>query len=196
VCVDEYIVNKTADTNDGICSADDCSLREAVRNANACPGWQTITIPAAGYPLTIAGAEEDAAATGDLDITDDVTIVGEGAPSIDGNGLDRVFEVHAPAVVRMETLIVLDGQEQIGAGIRNHSEQTQQSLSIQGNHAVVPPRGAGTSAGGGIFNEAGSSGWRARRSLRTAPITAPASTISPRRAWRPTTCCSASTPPA
>ena len=155
VCVDEYIVNKTADTNDGVCSADDCSLREAVRNANACPGWQTITIPAAGYPLTIAGAAEDAAATGDLDITDDVTIVGEGAPSIDGNGLDRIFEVHAPAVVRMETLIVLDGQEQIGAGIRNHSELTLQSLSIQGNHAVVPPGGAGTSAGGGIFNEAG-----------------------------------------
>jgi len=155
VCVDEYIVNKTADTNDGTCTADDCSLREAVRNANACAGWQTITIPAAAYPLTIAGAGEDAAATGDLDITDDVTIVGEGAPSIDGGGLDRVFEVFSPAVVRMEMLIVLDGQEQIGAGIRNHSQLTLDGLSIQGNHAVVPAGGAGTSAGGGIFNEAG-----------------------------------------
>ena len=155
VCVDEYIVNKTADTNDGACSADDCSLREAVRNANACPGWQTITIPADGYPLTLAGADEDAAATGDLDITEDVTIVGEGVPSINGGALDRIFEVHAPAVVRMETLIVLGGQAQIGAGILNHSQLTLDSLSIQGNHAVVPPGGAGTSAGGGIFNESG-----------------------------------------
>ena len=39
-------VNKTSDTNDGACTVDDCSLREAVRNANACAGWQTITLPA------------------------------------------------------------------------------------------------------------------------------------------------------
>src|SRR3972149_3629482 len=120
VCSDEYIVNKTADTNDGVCNADDCSLREAVRNANACAGWQTITLPAGGYTLTLAGAEEDAAATGDLDITDDVTIVGEGAPSIDGNGLDRIFEVFSPAVVRMETMILMGGEAQLGGAVRNH----------------------------------------------------------------------------
>lgn len=152
VCVDEYIVNKTADTNDGACTATDCSLREAVSNANACPGWQTITIPAGGYALTLAGAEEDAAATGDLDITEDVTIVGEGVPSIDGGGIDRVFEVLSPAVVRMETLIISGGEEQLGAGIHNHSTLTLDGLSIQRNHAVVPAGGAGGSAGGGIFN--------------------------------------------
>jgi CSLREA domain-containing protein len=156
VCVDEYIVNKTADTNDGACSATDCSLREAITNANACTGWQTITIPEGTYALTIAGADEDAAATGDLDITEDVTIVGEGAPTIDGSGLDRVFEVFSPAVVRMETLIVLGGEAQLGAGIYNHGDLTLDGLSIQGNRAVVPVGGAGASAGGGIFNEAGS----------------------------------------
>lgn len=156
VCSDEYIVNKTADTNDGVCNADDCSLREAVRNANACAGWQTITLPAGGYTLTIAGAEEDAAATGDLDITDDVTIVGEGAPSIDGNGLDRIFEVFSPAVVRMETMILIGGEAQLGGAIRNHGTLTLDGLSIHDNRAVVPPGGAGASSGGGIFNEAGS----------------------------------------
>jgi len=156
VCSDEYIVNKTADTNDGVCNADDCSLREAVRNANACAGWQTITLPAGGYTLTIAGAEEDAAATGDLDITDDVTIVGEGAPSIDGNGLDRIFEVFSPAVVRMETMILIGGEAQLGGAIRNHGTLTLDGLSIHDNLAVVPPGGAGASSGGGIFNEAGS----------------------------------------
>ena len=40
------------------------------------------------FTLTIAGADENAAATGDLDITQDVTINGAGAGStiIDGNG--------------------------------------------------------------------------------------------------------------
>jgi hypothetical protein len=39
--------------------------------------------------LTLAGAGEDFAATGDLDITDSVTIIGAGAGStvIDGGGL-------------------------------------------------------------------------------------------------------------
>jgi CSLREA domain-containing protein len=155
-CSDEYIVNKTADTNDGVCNADDCSLREAVRNANACAGWQTITLPAGGYALTLAGAEEDAAATGDLDITDDVTIVGEGAPSIDGNGLDRIFEVFSPAVVRMETMILMGGEAQLGGALRNHGTLTLDGLSIHGNLAVVPAGGVGASSGGGIFNETGS----------------------------------------
>jgi len=155
VCSDEYIVNKTADTNDGVCNAADCSLREAVRNANACPGWQTITLPAGGYTITLAGGEEDAAATGDLDVTDDVTIVGEGVPSINGNGLDRIFEVFNPAVVRMETMILMGGEAQLGGAIRNHSTLTLDGLSIHDNLAVVPPGGAGASSGGGIFNEAG-----------------------------------------
>ena len=155
VCVAEYIVTKTADTNDGVCSAGDCSLREAILNANACPGAQTIRLPAGGYTLTITGAGEDAAATGDLDITDDVTIVGEGAPSIHGGGLDRLFEIHAPAVVRMQGLILTDGREQLGGAIRNHGTLTLEGLSIHSNHAVVPPGGSGSSAGGGIFNEAG-----------------------------------------
>jgi CSLREA domain-containing protein len=155
VCVDEYIVNKTADTNDGVCSASDCSLREAVLNANACPGWQTITLPGDTYPLTIAGSGEDAAATGDLDITDDVTIVGEGAPSINANALDRIFEVFSPAVVRMETLILINGEEQLGGAVHNRSQLTLVGLSIHDNVAVVPPGGSGLSSGGGIFNGAG-----------------------------------------
>ncbi|TFH35105.1 MAG: CSLREA domain-containing protein, partial [Anaerolineales bacterium] len=57
----EFVVTKTADTNDGLCSADDCSLREAVITANACPGPQTIRLPAGHYPLTRTGADEDQA---------------------------------------------------------------------------------------------------------------------------------------
>jgi CSLREA domain-containing protein len=91
-----FVVTKTADTNDGTCDAD-CSLREAVIAANANPGADDITLPAGTYTLTIAGANEDAAATGDLDITDSVTINGAGAVTtiIDGGAIDRVFHVLA-----------------------------------------------------------------------------------------------------
>ena len=63
-----FNVTKTSDTNDGVCDAD-CSLREAVIAANAAVGPATINLPPGTYGLTLAGAGEDKAATGDLDIT-------------------------------------------------------------------------------------------------------------------------------
>lgn len=149
-----YEVTKFDDTNDGVCSASDCSLREAVNNANVCPGHQTIHLPTGGYVLSIVGAGEDAAATGDLDITDDLTILGENAPSVNANGIDRVFEVFSPAVVDMEFIMVVEGNAQDGAGIFNHSELTFRGGSIQRNAAEVPAGGLGSSRGGGIFNGA------------------------------------------
>src|SRR5205807_2430480 len=87
-------VTKTADTNDSVCDSD-CSLREAIVAANGNGQADMIAVPAGTYHLTIAGAGEEAAATGDLDITSDMTIIGAGATStiIDATGLgDRVFE--------------------------------------------------------------------------------------------------------
>jgi len=89
-CSATYTVTKTTDTNDGVCSLGDCSLREAVLNANSCPGSHIINLPAGGYALTIDGDNEDLGETGDLDITDDLTIIGTGAPSING-GNERSF---------------------------------------------------------------------------------------------------------
>jgi hypothetical protein len=57
----------------------DCSLRGAIVATNAAAGADAITVPAETYTLTIAGAGEDAASTGDLDITDELTITGAGA---------------------------------------------------------------------------------------------------------------------
>ncbi|MGA9532894.1 MAG: choice-of-anchor Q domain-containing protein [Anaerolineales bacterium] len=152
---DPLVVTKTVDTNDGLCTADDCSLREAVITANACPGPQTIQLPAGGYHLTRAGAGEDAAKTGDLDITDDLTINGVDVPSIHGDDQDRIFEIFEPAVVELNLMILVQGKEQLGGAIRNHSTLTINSSAINNNHAVVPPGGAGTSAGGGLFNDQG-----------------------------------------
>jgi CSLREA domain-containing protein len=78
-----FTVNSTADavdTNpgDGVCAdgSGNCTLRAAIMEANALPGADTITLPAGTYILTIPGINEDAAATGDLDITADLTING------------------------------------------------------------------------------------------------------------------------
>lgn len=65
-----------------------CTLREAIQAANTdaavdgCAsgsGADTVVIPAGTYTLTIPGANEDANETGDLDLTSDVTLVGESA---------------------------------------------------------------------------------------------------------------------
>src|SRR3954454_12628224 len=64
-----------------------CSLRDAVTAANtdspagscaAGSGADTIALPAGRYELTQPGAGEDANASGDLDVTADLTIAGAG----------------------------------------------------------------------------------------------------------------------
>src|SRR5690348_2385454 len=70
------------------------SLREAITAANANPGADTIVVPAGVYRLALPGAD-DANAAGDLDITDSTVVQGAGAGNtvIDGQQLDRVFDV-------------------------------------------------------------------------------------------------------
>lgn len=82
-----------------------CTLREAIIAANTdtavdnCPagsGADTIALDAGTYALTVIGAGEDAAATGDLDITSDITITGadRNTTIITAAGLsDRAFHV-------------------------------------------------------------------------------------------------------
>lgn len=96
-----FTVTKTFDTNDGVCNAD-CSLREAVRAANAGAGADLINFGVNGtFQLTLAGAGENAAATGDLDITGPVTIQGNGsgntivtAGTTTSNGIDKIFSIN------------------------------------------------------------------------------------------------------
>jgi len=81
-----------------------CSLRAAIQTANGSgnPGLDVITVPAnaSPYKLTIAGTGEESAATGDLDLTSDITITGGGAAgtTVDGNALDRVFDGRAGTI--------------------------------------------------------------------------------------------------
>jgi len=98
------------------------SLRDAISLANSTPGPDVIQVPAGTYTLSIAGRDEEANLTGDVDVTGDVTIVGAGAAGtvIDAAGIDRVLDVHAGTT-------------------------TVQSVTVRGGDS-----GAGTTAGGGI----------------------------------------------
>ena len=59
------------------CTQGDCSLREAIITANGNLLTDTIIFDVTGIiTLTQAGANENLAATGDLDITDDLMLVG------------------------------------------------------------------------------------------------------------------------
>ncbi len=98
---------------DGVCAtaAGTCSLRAAVQESKALLGPDTIILPSGIYTLTIAGAGNNSANSGDLDISEDLTIVGAGARTtiIDGNRLDRVFDVANPAMVSISGVTIRNG---------------------------------------------------------------------------------------
>ncbi len=104
VVLSTFKVNTTLDTvavnlKTGKDASGHISLRSAIMAADAHGGKNTIVLRSGTFKLTIAGAGEDAAATGDLDITRNLTINGKGASTIiDGNNLDRVFDVLAGKV--------------------------------------------------------------------------------------------------
>lgn len=164
VCeTDPLLVTKTADTNDSLCTGDDCSLREALVTANNCPGHQTIQVPGGTYILTRAGAEEDAADTGDLDITETVTIEGElgAALVVDADGLDRVFHVLPSAgEVVLSGLTVQGGLVELptgwarGGGIFNEADLSLRESTLVGNRVVSLPGSTFISSGGGLHNSA------------------------------------------
>jgi len=114
-----YVADGTCD-DDGV-----CSLREAVIEANATPSEDdTIVLPAGTISLTQAGSNEDAAVTGDLDITDTVTIKGAGQDatiiSQDATPDDRVFSrlLTPSETLRFEDLTITGGTVgTLGAGV-------------------------------------------------------------------------------
>ena len=115
------------DSLDGPPLINHCTLRKAVINSNAAlpgipqciyggPGLDTITIPA-GMTITfaLAGISEEQSLTGDLDITDDLIINGNGA-TIDGADLDRIFHVHPGVTLTLNDLHLRNGTGLGGGG--------------------------------------------------------------------------------
>lgn len=165
------IVNSTADNltaGDG-----NCTLREAIRNANlvaggdstsgdcvtANAGTDTITFASAldnnPIQITIVGSGEADAATGDLDITDTLTITGNGSSKtiIQANfssDPDRVFQFIS-GTVTINDLTIEGGSRPsgtdvgtAGAGILNGTTAILNRVRVTDNHSGY--------RGGGIHN--------------------------------------------
>ncbi len=169
-----YTVNSTSDlplASTSCAGSGTCTLRAAIRAANASVGVaDTINLPAGTYTLSLTGTNEDQAATGDLDISDDLTIVavdGSNNPildpsqtKIDGNGTDRVFHILTGATVSISNLTIQNGFVNAdtnnnvsnggggGGGIYNSGALTLTNCVIQNN--VVTATSASGAGGGGI----------------------------------------------
>jgi hypothetical protein len=143
-----FSVTTTADLN---VAAAALSLRAAIILANRStnPGPDTIILPAGTYTLTIPGSGEDAALTGDLDITGDLIIEGAGAEAttIDATALgDRVFHVISGQVaIRGVTIRGGHPPDGAGGGILNSGSLELTDCVIADNNAA--------DAGGGISNQ-------------------------------------------
>ena len=143
-----FVVTKTTDTNDGTCGLIDCSLREAVIAANTAVGPDSITLPADTFTLTIADAsavDEDAAATGDLDITSNITLVGAGASTTivqagtnTATSVGRVFEIVPAGNAAIAGVTVRNGSRSGSSdagGIDNNGILTVTNSTVSGNQA-------------------------------------------------------------
>jgi hypothetical protein len=173
-----YNITNTNDTTEVT------SLRGAIIDANHSGGNNIIFLGRGGpyrgeyrqshqgtYPLTIPGADEGAARTGDLNITrGQLTIVGVGSNvTINATGLgDRVFQVFSNAHLTLSHVIIMGGTApgngesfsdgEPGGGIYNAGTLVLNNCVVTGNSSgggnFLMGNAGGTSGGGGggIYN--------------------------------------------
>jgi CSLREA domain-containing protein len=141
-----FTVNSTADEvdanpGDGMCATAGgvCTLRAAVQEANGWTGADTIDVPAGNYTFTRTGTGEDNAATGDLDIRENLNITGAGSSStiIDAAGLDRVFDVMNGISASLTGLTIWNGNvSDSGAGIQYNTSLTLTDVIVTNNTSI------------------------------------------------------------
>ncbi len=140
---------------DGVCQTSFgngiCSLRAAIQESNALEGENEIILLSGNYNLTIRNTQEDLARSGDLDITDDLTIMGTDATStiIDSQLLfdDRVFHItNEEATVLISKVTIRNGTmpSANGGGIHNRGILTLDETTISNNET--------DNQGGAIYN--------------------------------------------
>ncbi|MEM9155640.1 MAG: CSLREA domain-containing protein [Cyanobacteria bacterium P01_F01_bin.33] len=155
------------------------TLREAIIAANedtvtdlgqAGSGADVIELPAGAFALTLAGRNEDAAATGDLDVAGELTIRGANGEPVTIVGLptdetvltDRVLHVLETGNLTLESVTIaggaIPGANGGGMFVDNSATATLTNSTVSGNST--------SGNGGGIFVE------------RFATLTLNSSTIS------------------
>jgi CSLREA domain-containing protein len=152
-----FTVNSTgslpdANSGNGVCAnkSGACTLRAAIHEANSLPGADTIQVPAGTYAISPPASEPNDILSGDLDISDELTINGAGSAStiIVGGRRDRLFEVHSlTGNVNINDVTIRAGSHsQSGAGIMNAGD-----ASVTVARSVIFSNKA-AKFGGGIAN--------------------------------------------
>jgi hypothetical protein len=160
-----FTVNTTLDSidvkpADGICadSSGKCSLRAAVMEANISSGAQQINLGAGTYTLTLAGSNEDAGLTGDLDVSSEISIIGTDTAStiIDANSLDRAidvpFQYNSTSKLNLVKMLIRNGSASDGGCL--HISRTNAVVPYQVNLAnTILENCKSTNNGGAIWTE-------------------------------------------
>jgi hypothetical protein len=133
-------------TNDLVAVDGVTSLREAIQAANLLGGPDTLDLPAGTYVLSIPGSNEDAAATGDLDVGDVLLVQGaaSGPSIIQATAGDRLFHVLPGASLTLSNLNLTGGSGGAGGAVLNEQGDARLAgCALYGNSAEQ---------GGAIFN--------------------------------------------
>ena len=138
-----------------------CTLRKAVNNANdniatypqcqAGEGGGIVDTIVFNQSWTItfalAGANEEGGETGDLDVTDNLTIIGHpDGTTIDAADLDRVFHVHAGVTLTLRNIHITNGRWPNGGGIL-----VDQGATLNLENSTISSSFAFQGPGGGIY---------------------------------------------
>lgn len=174
ITVDSAADVADADPGDGVCDTGDgrCTLRAAVMHVNAEGPGHTIHLPdpnavpnqddrADAYRLTIVGGS--GAGEGDLDISEDVTIRGDGAAVtvIDASELqeagqpDRIFETTAANLTVTGVTLTggSDGEDEEGGGAIRHCVPEEGGTLNVSNSVIVGNTTATDGGGVAVFAE-------------------------------------------
>jgi CSLREA domain-containing protein len=158
-----FIVTTTADHDDGSCTANDCTLREAIKAANASGGTDTIF-----FGSGVTGVITLQLALGTLTVTDSVTILGPGPRvlAVSGNEDMRVFTFSAGTSLIAGLTIrdgwlagnSGDGASRFGGGIYNHGTLTVVNCTfsnnfVSGANNLTNGANGGDGRGAAIFND-------------------------------------------
>ncbi|HSH04841.1 MAG TPA: hypothetical protein VLL52_20175, partial [Anaerolineae bacterium] len=136
---------------DGLCltASGGCSLRAAIQEANVLSGTDTVVVPAGVYLLSLDGEEGDSVA-GDLNIKDDLILLGAGIDEtiVTGNGGDRLWQVGVDVVVTVQDMSWQGGNATLlaspnGGGVKNQGDLRLINVIVANSQGVC---------GGGIYN--------------------------------------------
>ena len=148
------IVSNTQDLFRPACSSD-CSLREAIYQANNNPGPDRIELRPGTYVLSLSDPtwnadeepdpDEDVGARGDLDIGGELTIVGAGSDNTAIQGVsNRLIEILPGASVNLRYLSLRGGRaDTYGGAIRNDGEAVIAYVGFYDNRATPGIQGKG-----------------------------------------------------